>query len=130
VSVRSFFRQLFPGRSKAHRGSADATRARRLTEVEYKATFGEPMRRVASNEGPAFDFWPYFEAIPEEDFEGFDCSAGRVSMVVEHPDRSYQHVLVDSEARDVFMVVVLDLGAKLVIGHRLLDLPRDYGLRD
>lgn len=130
MSAGSFFRRLFAGRSKAHQASADATRVRRLTEAEFKATSGEPMRRVAPDEGPVFDFWPYFEAIPEEDFEGFDCSAGSVSWVWEHPDGLYQHVLVDSEDRDVFMVLVLDLGVKLVIGHRLLDLPREYGLRD
>lgn len=130
MSVSSFIRRLFAGRSKAHQGSADATRVRRLTEAEFKVTSGEPMRRVAPDEGPAFDFWPYFEAIPEEDFQGFDCSAGRVSWVWEHPEGLYQHVLVDSEDRDVFMVLVLDLRGQSIVGHRLLDLPREYGLRD
>jgi len=35
---------------------------------------------------------------------------------------------VGSENRNVFMVLVLDLGERAVIGHRLLDLNQEYGL--
>lgn len=101
---------------------------RRLSESEFEAMLAEPMRSVDTGEKPPFDFWPYFDAIPVEDFEGHDCSAGSVSRAYRHPEGRYEHVLVDSDARDVFMVLVLDRPEKRVVGHRLLNLPAMYGI--
>ena len=86
------------------------------------------MQRVGSGEEPPFDFWPYFEAIPAADFEGYDCSAGSVTYAWRHPDGRYEHVLINADDRDVFMVLVLGRHAKRVVGHRLLNLPALYGL--
>jgi hypothetical protein len=87
------------------------------------------MKRVAQDEEPPFDFWSYFEQIPSADFAGHDCSSGRVTYVYRDPSGRFEHVLVDSETRDVFMVLVLDRERHTVFGHRLLDLPALYGLR-
>jgi len=84
---------------------------------------------VGQDDDPPFDFWPYAATIPADDFDGHDCSRGTVSNAYRHPEGKYLHVHLEAEERDVFMVLVLDVGAKRVIGHRLLDLPRLYGLR-
>jgi len=102
----------------------------RLSENDFQATFASPMQRVASEEGPPFDFWPYFESIPEADFEGHDCSAGTVSYAYRDATGRFEHVLVNSEDRNVFMVLVLNRHVNEVVGHRLLDLPRLYGIAD
>ena len=87
-----------------------------------------PMTQLPSTAEPPFGFWDYFEVIPPEDFEGHDCSAGRVTYAWDHPDKSFQHVLVDSEVENVFMVLVLDVTNRCVVGHRLLDLNQEYGI--
>ena len=99
-----------------------------LTPEQFRATFGEPPQRAGADDPPPFDFWPYFEAIPASDFEGHDCSAGRVEYAWLMPPGRFEHVLVDSEDRNVFMVLVLDRDAGAVYGHRLCDLNREYGL--
>ena len=99
-----------------------------LTEAEFHATLDAPMQRAALDEGAPFDFWPYFDAIPQSDFDGHDCSDGTVTYVYRDTNGHFEHVLVDSEDRNVFMVLVLDCVSKRVVGHRLLDLPRLYGL--
>jgi hypothetical protein len=98
-----------------------------LTAEQYLATFGESRQRVG-DETPPFDFWPYFDAIPPADFEGHDCSEGVVENAWRILPGPYEHVLVNSEHRNVFMVIVLDREAGGVYGHRLLDLNREYGL--
>jgi hypothetical protein len=103
---------------------------RKLAEDEFRATFAAPMQRAGPDAEPPIDFWPYFEEIPPEDFEGYDCSAGVVTYVWRGGDGRYEHVLVNSEDRDVFMVIVLDLRAAAIAGHHLLDLPQWYGLRE
>ena len=100
-----------------------------LSQDQFTGTFGEKCDRVPSDEAPPFDFWPYFKAIPPGDFEGHDCSAGEVEYVYRMaPNHRFDHVLVNSEDRNVFMVIVLDREAGKVHGHRLLDLNRGYGL--
>jgi len=99
-----------------------------LSEEEFFATMEEPMRRLSQGAEIPFDFWNYFEAIPLADFAGVDCSAGVVTYVWEHPDGNFQHVLVDSEQKNVFMVLVLDLTSRSVLGHRLLNIGREYGI--
>lgn len=44
------------------------------------------------------------------------------------PNGNCQHVLVNSEDKNVFMVLVLDLASRSVLGHRLLNLNQEYGL--
>ena len=94
-----------------------------LSETDFQRTLAEPMTRVAANDEPPFDFWAYFDQIPDADFAGHDCSSGTVTYVYRHPSGRFEHVLVDSESRDVFMALVLDRERRVVLGHRLLDLP-------
>ena len=103
-------------------------RPKLLSEAEYQGTLVGPMIRVGGNDVPPFDFWTYFEAIPPADFEGHDCSEGVVSWAWNNASHTFQHVLVSSVDKNVFMVLVLDLRARGVWGHRLLDLNREYGL--
>jgi hypothetical protein len=101
---------------------------KQLSETEYLATMAEPMRRLSPDDGAPFPFWDYFDAIPSADFDGHDCSAGSVTYVWEHPMANFQHVLIDSEDHNVFMVLVIDMAACQVLGHRLLDLNQEYGI--
>ena len=99
----------------------------KLTEDEYKATARDPIE-VGPDEPPPFDFWPYFETIPPEDFGGHDFSAGTVPYVWKMPDSGHQHVLVKCATPNVYLVLVLDVNDSSVVGHHLLDLNRVYGL--
>ena len=93
---------------------------RKLTTEEFAATkIGKPEKIEAGE--PLFDFWPYVEAIPVEDFGSYDCSAGVVGHVYRMGDQ-YEHVLIQSQFAEVAMVLVLDLANKEVCGHYLLDI--------
>jgi hypothetical protein len=93
-----------------------------LTEDEYLALFASPMESRDEDDEPPFDFWPYFDAIPSAHFQSYDCSAEAVSHALRHADGCYEHVLIDSDDPNVFMVLVLDTHRELVVGHHLLDL--------
>jgi len=87
------------------------------------------MRRLPQDAEPPFDFWPYFDAIPRDDFAEHRFSGG-VTYVYEHPAGRFQHVLVNSDDKNVFLVIVLDLAARKVLGHRVLDFCLMYGLKE
>jgi hypothetical protein len=84
--------------------------------------------QVGPDEAPPFDFWPYFELIPNEDFDGHDFSDGEVTNAWTMPTSYYQHVLIHCETPNVFLVLVLDLRRRQVHGHHVLDLNEFYGL--
>jgi hypothetical protein len=101
---------------------------RRLADEEFKATMGSDRERVSLDAEPPFDFWDYFEAIPPADFCEHDFSEGRVSYAYNMRGTTYQHLLVECETPNVFLVLVLDVTGRSVAGHHLLDLNRRYGL--
>jgi hypothetical protein len=100
----------------------------KLTEDAYQATISPRPIRVDLGETPPFDFWPYFDAIPPEDFGGHDFSAGEVPYIWRMPESGHEHVLVQCETPNVFLVLVLNLTSHSVMGHHLLNLNRLYGL--
>jgi len=99
-----------------------------LSENEFLETCNEPMQQIDPNQTPPMDFWPYFEAIPSQDFTGFDCSTGEVNYIWRDASGKYEHVLFNSQDPNVFMVLVLDLSKNEVHGHRLLNLNKEYDL--
>ena len=108
--------------------SCDSEGMHLISDEEWPGYFAQPMERLSDDAEPMFDFWTYVEKIPVEDYKGFDCSAGQVADVYRHPGGRYEHVLINSDNRNVFMVIVLDRHAGLVVGHHLLRLDELYGL--
>ena len=98
-----------------------------LSEDQYKATVASPMRQLPPEAEPPFDFGPYFDAISPGDFASYECR-GDVTYVWEDAAAKFQHVLFNSQDKSVFMAVILDLHDQVVVGHRLLNLNRLYGL--
>ena len=100
-----------------------------LSQSQFDETFAAPMRLLPKDADPPFDFWSYFDTISAIDFSGHQFS-GSVTYVYEHPSGAFQHVLVNSEEKNTFLAIVLDVRAKKVVGHRLLDLNAMYGLSE
>lgn len=98
-----------------------------LTEKEFEALCASPFQRLPSDAEPPFDFTNYWDAIPGDDFRGHEC-CGDVTYVWVDAAQRYQFVHFDSEDRNVFMVLVLDVAQCRVVGHHLLDLNALYGI--
>jgi hypothetical protein len=100
----------------------------RLTEPEFLATMDARPVQVGRDNAAPFDFWDYFDSIPDEDFDGHDFSGGAVTDAWAMPATNHQHALIRCETANVFLVLVLNLPHRQVYGHRLLDLRKLYGL--
>jgi hypothetical protein len=104
------------------------TASHNLTTDQFSATFGGRMIRIDPEGSPPCDIWSYFDRIPEKDFERHDCSEGTITNIWENGPGTFQHILVNTEDPDIFMVVVVELSSASVMGHHLLDLKKEYGL--
>lgn len=100
-----------------------------LSDDAFKATFMAPMRDVTADPGEVIDIWDYVAAVPAGDLEGRTPQPPLIQCVYRSADGAYDHVLVITDAPDVYLVIVIDRTAMRVHGHRLLDLPQDYGLK-
>lgn len=105
---------------------------RLLDEIAFKAILGgNPCREVKECVEMPSEFWSYFDRIPAADFNGFDCSACRIRWAFRTADGVHDLVHMDTkEDDDAFMVLVVHLPSRSVIGHHFLDLKHEYELRD
>ena len=101
---------------------------RQLTEGEFKATMIPKMHNVTETATAVLDIWPYVDSVPAADLEGYSIYDDFVEFVYRSRDDCFDHVLVLTRTKNVFLAVVVDLVHNSIYGHRLLDLKREYGL--
>ncbi|QIX62566.1 hypothetical protein HER32_15845 [Hymenobacter sp. BT18] len=101
---------------------------KKLTYEEYQAAFQAPMLDVTTTAEPVLDIWPYVEAVPSADLDGYVLLDGIVKYVYQHPTEKLLHVLVSTDDKNVFLVVLIDLGKPEIVGHYLLNLLQLYSI--
>jgi hypothetical protein len=65
---------------------------------------------------------------PREELWSHRVVPESVERVYRRGDAQFDHVLVETTTRNVFLVVVVDLREDGILGHFLLDLNEEYGL--
>lgn len=101
---------------------------RQLTEGEFKATMTPKMYNVTETATDVLDIWPYVDSVPATDLEGHFIHGRFVDVVYRSGDNCFDHVLVMTRTKNVYLAVVIDLTHNTIHGHRLLDLNREYGM--
>ena len=101
---------------------------RRLDEGEFQATMTPKMHDVTPSAANVPDIWPYVDSVPAGDLNGHILCDGLVELVYRTDDGRFDHALVMTRTKNVYLAVVVDLAKEAVYGHHLLDLNRLYGL--
>ena len=101
---------------------------RALSEEEFERFFEPPMRDVTTTADPILDIWPYVDSLDSSELG--DIIAHDVAFVYRHPKDGFEHVLIDTCAEDVHLVIVVDRQERVIVGHHLLNLRKKYGLLD
>jgi len=86
------------------------------------------MHNVTETATDVLDVWPYVDSVPAADLGGHSVYDRFVDVVYRNDDDRFDHVLVMTKTKNVYLVVVVDLAHDSIYGHRLLDLNREYGL--
>jgi hypothetical protein len=102
------------------------TYPRELSETEFRRSYADPMRDMTKAQQAAADIWPYVDLLTPQSVGV--ARIGDVALVSRDADSRYDHVLLDTGMENTFLVIVVDLGARAVLGHHLLDLNIKYGL--
>ena len=100
-----------------------------LTEREFKATMEAPMVDVTAAPGEVVDIWPYVAAVASEvSLPPPVLERQLVEQVYRSGNGTHDHVLLPTEKKNKFVVVVVDRSRAVVAGHHVLDLNREFGL--
>jgi hypothetical protein len=86
------------------------------------------MRDVTTSTTDVIDIWPYVAAIPASELNGHATVTGVIEHAYRNGAGTFDHVLVLTKTKNTYLVVVVDLVADRIHGHRILDLKAEYGL--
>ncbi len=101
---------------------------RLLSEELFDATFGSPMRDVLNEATNVIDIWPYVSAVAQTDLGSHSIHEQFVEHVYRTPTDTYDHVMIMTDTKNVYLVIVVDLVNDCIYGHHVLDLNEKYGL--
>jgi hypothetical protein len=99
-----------------------------LTDDALQATFSDQMRDVTQEATNVLDIWAYVASVPANDLRGHQVHDQFVEHVYRDAEGRFDHVLVMTNTKNVYLAVVVDLVHNRVHGHYLLDLNEEYGL--
>jgi hypothetical protein len=101
-----------------------------LTEEQYKETLISQMINVTATARPAVDIWPYVERlVTEAVVQAYVVENNLVEVVYRDEANRYDHILLPTENKNMFICIIVDLQQKTITGHYRLDLEKEYGLR-
>jgi hypothetical protein len=102
---------------------------RELTEAEFQQTFGKRMIDITQIEIlEPIDIWGYVQQLVATGLvKQFVVDQELVERVYRNDLETFDHLLLPTENQFVFVVVVVDLLGRKILGHILLDLEEKYG---
>lgn len=102
---------------------------RQLSEAQFLHTMGSKMVDATESAEVLADLWSYAEGLLRAGLiSGYGFRRRLVEAVYENTSRTYQHILLFTDQKNVYVAVVVDMVRKTVLGHALLDLEERYGL--
>ena len=84
------------------------------------------MQEVTETAEQLLDIWPYVDAVPTTDLNGF--TLGDVAHVYLHPTGSYLHILIATDDKNVFLIIIIEMRDPKIYGYHLLNLIELYSL--
>ena len=98
-----------------------------LTEDDYKATMSQ-MVNITETAVPVDNFWVYVESLVIEGVVAKHLYENElVELVYRNREELFDHVLLPTPEKNVFIVIVVDLTVQDIYGHYVLDLNEEYG---
>ncbi len=102
---------------------------RELTYSEFKKCFGKKMNKVTSQNDSRMDIWGSIEPLVHSGvLEKYTFENKSVECVYRTEDNHFEHCLLPTSAKNVFVVIITDLILKTIHGFYKLDLNKEYGL--
>ena len=101
-----------------------------LTTDQYKSTFDNKMADVTETAEPVVDIWSYVGQLTQNKIVlNYVLDEQLVEKVYRNSDNSFEHVLLPTDNKNIFIIIMVDLRKEQILGHYRLDLDKEYGLK-
>lgn len=103
---------------------------RELTETKFKNTFGNKMIDITETAEPVVEIWDYVERLMKENIvDNYVYENNLVETVYRNDTLTFEHILLPTNDKNVFITLVVDLTSKTIFGHIKLDLYKTYRIQ-
>ena len=100
-----------------------------LTTEQFKGTMTSKMIDVTSTADALLDIWPYVSQLVKQNIVlPYVFENQLVELVYRDEHNTFEHVLLPTEDRNKFVVLVINLNNKTILGHFPLEFKKEYGL--
>ena len=107
------------------------TEVRELTEKEYNGAMSGGIKNVTESAEFITDIWEYARNFSVRMLlSEYGLENKLIEAVYENGTKEYQHILLFGDRENVYVVIVVDVIKKEIIGHYYLDLNEKYGLEE
>jgi len=87
------------------------------------------MINVTESAEPVVNIWDYVEnLVKEEVIDNYVYQNKLVELVYRNDTSTFDHILLPTPDKNVFITLVVDLTKESILGHVKLDLNEKYGL--
>ncbi len=102
-----------------------------LTKEEYISTFDPKMLDVTQTAIPVVNIWQYVEQLTKHNIVlPYVFEKQLVEYVYENTASTFHHILLPTNNKNIFVAIIVDIKEKYIKGHYLLDLEKEYGLKE
>ena len=102
---------------------------RKLNKEQYLQTMGDHMINVTNNAEAITDIWGYAKCLLKN---GLISEYGFHNCLIEavyiNDDNTYQHILLFTDKKNCYVVIIVDVLHRVIFGHYILDLNQEYDI--
>ena len=102
---------------------------RELNKEQYLHTMGDRMVNVTDNAEVIADICGYAECLLGNGLiSEYGFNNGLIEAVYMNDDNTYQHILLFTEKKNCYAVIIVDVIHRDIFGHYILDLNEEYDI--
>jgi hypothetical protein len=100
-----------------------------LSKVDFTSTMTPKMLDVTTTAMPVVDIWPFVkELVYEGIVENHVFTNNLIERVYRNQSNWCDQILLPTGSENVFIVILVDIEEKKILGYHRLDLNKEYGL--
>ncbi|CAN5772329.1 hypothetical protein BH11BAC7_BH11BAC7_25720 [soil metagenome] len=101
-----------------------------LSAAQLTSTQGPKMVDVTETAEPIVDIWPYVEQLVKDNVVlKYVLDKQLIEADCRNSANSFDHVLLPTENKNIFIIVIVDTNYRKITGHYRLNLEKEYGLQ-
>ena len=102
---------------------------REITKEQYLQTMGKHMKNVTDNAEVIADIWGYAKCLLERKLiSEYGFNNNLIEAVYINDNNTYQHILLFTDKKNCYVVIIVDVLHRVILGHYFLDLNQEYDI--